>query len=191
MRAGFSLSPSSPSRFTLLPHFTYPWRPFRHSRAVLWVTVRTWRFSVSDALFMIRELARGCAGRPCGCDLRKAVSHIDELQMLTRLHSLAVCLPIVLGCAVFHSPQLSVWKQAWLSHSSHHRHRVPQHCAVAHNARKINWLQGWWACNQSIKNVCKWSDCVPDATQSWKWHFLFSFHATFSFAFLWLTRNFL
>lgn len=31
--------------------------------------------------------ARGRAARPCGC----AAAHIDDLQMLTRLHSLSVC----------------------------------------------------------------------------------------------------
>lgn len=38
----------------------------------------------------------GVAARPHGSDLRKAApGSIDELQMLTRLHSLSVCLPIV------------------------------------------------------------------------------------------------
>lgn len=80
-------------------------------------------------LFRRRPQARGCtlahysrlesprvgvAARPHGSDFRKAApGSIDELQMLTRLHSLSVCLPIV-----SHEVSPALWMKQALPFSS-------------------------------------------------------------------------
>lgn len=95
---------------SFLPLSSLPHLPFILSRAVRQRPHRLGVFAVfsrvSDAffffLFMIREPARGCAARmPVRvCDLREKLRiNIDELQMLTRLHSLSVSLCLALpGC---------------------------------------------------------------------------------------------
>lgn len=164
MRAGFSLSPSSP------PHL--PWRRSMHSRAVSKATAGSALYSrTSPRIYSPLESPRvGVAARPHGSDFRKAApGSIDELQMLTRLHSLSVW--SVCPLCPTKSPQLCGWNRPY---RSHHRHHFPRHCAVARNS----WLLITHRVRGRVINYkYKWADCLTGVMQTRR--FNFCFHATF------------
>lgn len=160
MRAGFSLSPSSP------PHL--PWRRSMHSRAVSKATAGSGLYSrtsgfIHDWKARAWELQRVRTGAILGKQRRVALMSCRCWHVYIR--SLSVC-PL---CPT-KSPQLCGWNRPYRSH----RHYFPRHCAVARNS----WLLITHRVRGRVINYkYKWADCLTGVMQTRR--FNFGFHATF------------